>query len=84
MALGYASAHAADSAPVAPSQEHSPLYFSSPESAVTVTAKLLSERDWATLARYYDLSGPSPVKREPLRGLGELVATLRAHAATSA
>jgi len=37
--------------------EGGPLYFESPQSAVTETTKLLKAKDWKTLTRYYDLEG---------------------------
>lgn len=41
------------------------LYFPSPEAAVTTLTDLLRKEDWATLARYYDLSDSS-ISREAL------------------
>lgn len=42
-----------------------PLYFSSPEEAVTISTELMRREDWPTLARYYDLSR-STIPREAL------------------
>ena len=40
-------------------------FFASPESAVDAIRKLLKSKDWASLARYYDLTGSS-VERQTL------------------
>jgi hypothetical protein len=39
-------------------------YFASPEAAVPVISNLLSSRDWATLASYYDVPAGSPLLAE--------------------
>ncbi|MBL9131011.1 MAG: hypothetical protein JNG86_07420 [Verrucomicrobiaceae bacterium] len=39
--------------------ENGPLYFTSPESAVTEVTALMREKAWKKLARYYDLTGTS-------------------------
>jgi len=39
-------------------------YFASPEEAVTVTTELLKKEDWATLSRYYDLTGSNVTRSD--------------------
>jgi hypothetical protein len=65
-ALGATPAAAADA----------PLYFASPEDAVTVATELMRREDWATLARYYDLSR-STIPRDALTSGRFFVRTTR-------
>ncbi|MBE7494449.1 MAG: hypothetical protein HS117_05860 [Verrucomicrobiaceae bacterium] len=37
--------------------DNGPLYFTTPEAAVTEAAKMMRDKAWRVLARYYDLSG---------------------------
>jgi hypothetical protein len=44
------------------------LYFASPQQAVEQATRLLKAKDWATLARYYDLEGSRLTRAELAQG----------------